>query len=134
MTEENTAPEANVQEDMKAQAEAVKASGVNEADMEAQGDKILSAVGYFSFLCILPLVVRPESKFCQFHGKQGLAITIIFLAFSVVAWLPGFWMPGIYGLLGLLQFLVALLGVLSAFQGKMNRIPFVSQIADKLDW
>ncbi len=134
MTEENPAPESNVKEEMKAQAEAVQQAGVNEADMTAQGDKILSAVGYLSFLCILPLVLRLDSEFCQFHGKQGLAITIIFLAFTVVAWLPGFWMPSIYGLLGLLQFLVALLGIMSAFQGKMTKIPFIAQLAEKFEW
>ena len=53
-------------------------------DALESGEKFLAAIGYFSFLCILPLVLRPASKFCAFHGKQGLVMTIFFLIFGWV--------------------------------------------------
>jgi len=99
-----------------------------------QGEKILAAIGYFSFLCILPLVLKPESKFCQWHGKQGLAITMVFMIFSVVMWFFAWFWGGVYSLLGLLQFLLAVYGIYIAFQGKMTKIPFIATIAEKFDW
>jgi len=137
MTEENTAAETVTKEDIKAQAAAVKASGANEAELVEQGDKVLSMIGYFSFLCLLPLLLRPDSKFCQFHGKQGLAITIIFLILGmflgwVFAVLFGYY--GMYQLLGLFQFLLGAWGVMMAFNGKMTKMPGVSVLAEKFDW
>lgn len=121
-------------EEIKEQAAVAGAANAQDAEVVPQGEKILAAIGYFSFLCVLPLLLKPESEFCQFHGKQGLAITIVFMVFSVFMWMFSLFWGGVYSLLGLLQFLVAIYGIYFAFQGKMQSIPGFSQLAAKFDW
>jgi len=129
----NDQTEPTLKEEIKANMKAGQEANAGDAEAMAQGEKILAAIGYFSFLCILPLVLKPDSQFCQWHGKQGLAITILFLALSVVGWIFTFFFP-IYSILGLFQFVLAGFGIYGAFQGKMTRLPLVSSMADKLDW
>jgi len=130
----NDQTEPTLKEEIKANMKAGQAANAGDAEAQAQGEKILAAIGYFSFLCILPLVLKPDSKFCQWHGKQGLAITILFLALSVVGWMFSWFWFGIYSVLGLFQFLLAGFGIYGAFQGKMTRLPIIADMADKLDW
>ena len=130
----NDQTEPTLKEEIKANMKAGQEANAGDAEAMAQGEKILAAIGYFSFLCILPLVLKPDSKFCQWHGKQGLAITILFLALSAVGWVFSWFWLGIYGILGLFQFVLAMVGIYGAFQGKMSRLPMISNMADKLDW
>lgn len=96
------------------------------------GDKALSAIGYFSILCILPLILRPKSEYCLFHGKQSLAILVSIIPFTILARLLA-----VFGVhLGLFLvtlgfFLVQLYGAFLAWKGKKTAIPPFSTISDK---
>ena len=103
----------------------------DEAALLTTGDKTLSAIGYISFLCILPLVIRPQSPFCQFHGKQALLVLVLFMILSPLQWFS--WH---------LNFLYAVLllgvvgwGAYSAYKGRYLRMPILADLADKyLRW
>lgn len=41
-------------------------------------ERTIAAMSYISFLAIIPFYFKKESKFCRFHGKQGLLLAIIF--------------------------------------------------------
>lgn len=106
-------------------------------ELEKKGDdlvvttqeKNLSALGYISFLCVLPLCRQQDSKFCTFHGKQGMIITIIFF---ILNWLGEFsWV--LWFLLFLLHIGLMVLGIYHSIQGKIYRIPFIADVADKMD-
>ena len=103
---------------------------IAKSSLVPQDEKLLSALGYISFLCVLPLALRQKSKFCQFHGKQGLVITVIFLLFSWLGWMS----VSMTILLGLIQIIIAGLALISAFRGKTWKIPIIAPIARKLDW
>ncbi len=96
----------------------------------ASGEKLLSALGYISFFCILPLVLKPESKFCQFHGKQGLVLTLVFLFFSWLSLFGAFFVI----LLKITYISIAVFGMVNAIQGQKKAIPFVEKMAQRLDW
>ena len=111
-----------------------------EPDALPQGEKFLSAIGYISFLCILPLVLKPQSAFCQFHGKQGLILLVFFLIFGWV-------LSAFFGLLfgastyvvahnmGLLIHVIfAVIGMLWAFKGESKKLPLFGNFVEKLDW
>jgi uncharacterized membrane protein len=99
-------------------------------DKTPQGEKILATLGYLSFFCILPLVLKPNSKFCQFHGKQALVITLVFFLLS---WLG--WVSAIFGfLITLVHIGVAITGLVSAAQGTKFKIPIIIDMAKKLVW
>ncbi len=105
-----------------------------EADLLTKGEKFLSAIGYISFLCILPLVIKTESEFCQFHGKQGLVILIFWIVFGFFAELI---MPFSYALwliLRLLYVALACYGIYLGFTGQKKEIPIVGKIAKTLTW
>ncbi len=94
------------------------------------GEKQLAALGYASFLCILPLALKPKSELCQQHGKQALVITLVFLIFSWLGWLNG----GLAALLGIAQVGISVWGASFAWRGKLKKMPFFGEVADKLKW
>lgn len=105
-----------------------------EADLLPKGEKFLAAIGYLSFLCILPLVLKPDSKFCQFHGKQGLVILVFWIVFGFFAEMI---MPFSYAtwlLMKLLYVGLACYGVYLGFTGQKKEIPVVGKIAATLTW
>lgn len=105
-----------------------------EKDLLTQGEKILSALGYVSFLCVLPLLLKPDSKFCQFHGKQGLVLLLISL---VIGFLAALIMPFSYGLWVLIRLLligIAVYGIYLGFTGKTKEIPVLGKLAKEFTW
>lgn len=90
-------------------------------------EKLLSGLGYIGFLCVLPLILRRESKFCQYHGKQGLVLAIadlIIRLFTVTGWF--------YTFLLIIYYLVIAYSILQASKGKYFSLPLVSDIAKEL--
>ena len=133
----------------KKQAEEVKAQSEQLAqennvpvntDPEAMesGEKFLAAIGYFSFLCILPLVLRPQSKFCKFHGKQGLIMTVFFLVFGRIIQVLGAMMFGAYFLVHNLVVLIhvgfAVYAIYYAYKGEMRSLPLFGNFAKQIDF
>jgi uncharacterized membrane protein len=95
-----------------------------------KGEKLLSGLGYIPFFCVLPLALRPTSAYCQFHGKQSLVLVIFFF---VISWIG--WMSRSMGMFfGILQFVVVIFAAMQALKGNKWKIPFVSQVAEKLNW
>jgi len=97
----------------------------------SKNEKMLAAVGYFSFFCVLPIILKRDSKFCQFHGKQALVLTIIALLFSWTSWGGG----------GILEILIKIIyvaagatGAANAFSGKIFSFPFISEMAKKIQF
>ena len=103
---------------------------ITKSSLVPQDEKLLSALGYISFLCVLPLALRQKSEFCQFHGKQGLVITLIFILFAWLGWMS----VAMAILIGLIHVVIAGLGLVSAFRGKKWKIPIIAQMAQKLEW
>ncbi len=115
----------------KANEELAKESGITEPEGGLnKGEKTLSAIGYISFFCILPLVLKQKSKFCQFHGKQGLVLTICYLILSLFGLIHTL----LSLIIGLLYIILIVLGIVNSVQGKLWKIPGVCIIAGKLDF
>lgn len=109
-------------------APAPKAPNLN--DNLPKGEKLLSMLGYISFLCILPLAIKPKSEFCQFHGKQALVLAVLFFVFSGFSFLGS----AIAFMVGLLQVIITIFCMLRAYAGKKFKIPVAADIAAKLNW
>ena len=109
-----------------------------EPDMMPQGEKFLAALGYFSFLCILPLVLKPDSAHCQFHGKQGLVLMVFFMIFG---WVLSIFAGMIFGgylfahnVIVLIHVLLAFYGAYWAFKGEIKKLPMFGDFVKQLDW
>ena len=59
-----------------------------EVDPEIRAGKLFAAIGYFSFLCFVPLFLNRDNKFAQFHGRQALVLFIFELAASMLKVIP----------------------------------------------
>jgi len=53
-------------------------------DAEVQDAKFFAAVGYINILCFVPLFLKKDNKFAQFHGKQALVLFILEIAASIL--------------------------------------------------
>jgi uncharacterized membrane protein len=95
-----------------------------------KGEKTLAMFGYVEFLCVLPLVLKPKSRYCQFHGKQSLVLVLFFFILSWIGWI----VPAVGMLIAFVHIAIIIVAMVQASQGKLWRIPFVAQVADKLNW
>ncbi len=88
-------------------------------------NKMIAAIGYVSILFVLPLFLKKDSKFAQFHAKQGL---LLFIIEVVSTWIAALLWPFL-----VLAILAALWGIKSAMEGKYWEIPFVGKLTEKLN-
>ena len=92
-----------------------------------RGECFLSAIGYIGFLCVLPLVLLPKSKFGQFHGKQALVLAILIYFLDVVQILP----TTIEAVYTLVKYGVILYAAYMALHAKMVKLPFVYDLSGR---
>ena len=100
-------------------------------DPQIQDGKFFAAIGYINILCFVPLILKKENKFAQFHGKQALVLFILEIAASILKAVPA---------LGDLVFTVSfvvfgilsLVGVLKVLMGEYWEIPVIYEIAHRI--
>jgi len=126
MTEENQVPPSSPSETKVPSAPVP----VTKTIVVTKGEKLLAGMGYIPFLCVLPLALRQNSEYCQFHGKQSLVLVVFFFIFSWLAWMSGV----LAMILGVFQFVLIIVSAMNALKGNEWRIPFVAQVVDKLNW
>ena len=91
---------------------------------DVEKNKALAAIAYIWIISLILLLVKKDSPFVQFHAKQGF---VLFIASIILGFIP------IVGwLLNLVVFILAIVGLVSALQGKWMKIPGVSAVAEKI--
>lgn len=100
-------------------------------------EKFLAAIGYISFLCILPLLLKRDSAYCIHHGKQGLVLAIIFFFYKYLGML-GF-IPGIGDIIKnilsfvlIFELLIIIWAMIQAFRGKMYKMPLIYKMSQAI--
>ena len=97
-------------------------------------NKGMAILAYFSWLVLIPLFCAKESKFARFHVNQGLVLAIAELLINVVFWpLRHIWLIGwifgiIYALVGICAFILFILGVVNAANGRAKELPIIGGI------
>ncbi len=135
MTEENKKTEQTTEAPAEKPAEAPQAEQAPKpsAPSAPNDEKWLSVVAYASVGFALPLILKPESKKCQFHAKQGLGMFVVSIAVLFVLAVPS----TLFAMLGTLLFLgffaLTILAMFQASQGKEWKIPILGDITAKLD-
>lgn len=94
-----------------------------------QDEKAITYLSYLGILCLVPLLVKKESFFAQFHSKQGLILAI--------GWVLGsFFYHFVF--LGLFLHIVIVIfsiqGLLAVSRGEMKKLPIVSDLAEKINF
>ena len=91
---------------------------------------------------VVAIALRGNDPFVKFHAKQSLVLSIGYIAFYVIVIiltripvigmifsLIGIFMP----LIGLLVFIIMILGAIKAYSGEWWRAPIIADIADKIN-
>ena len=94
---------------------------------DAEDNKSVAVLSYVWILFLVPLLAKKDSKFCQFHAKQGLVLFIVELVASLFLWIPL-----IGQLLGLVLIIVAIIGILKVLSGEMYKIPYIYDWSEKI--
>lgn len=94
-------------------------------------NKLVAAIGYLGVLCLIPLLAKKDSAFCQFHGKQGLVIFIAWLILWVCNIVPV--LGQIVWMLGSLVLLVLIiLGMIHALNGEEWELPVLGKYTKQI--
>ena len=100
-------------------------------DPQVQDAQFFAAIGYLSFLCFVPLVLKKENKFALFHGKQALVLFIMELAAAIPKVVPA--LGDLVFTLAFVVFgILSLIGIVKVLMGERWEIPVVSEIAERI--
>ena len=93
---------------------------------DVENNKAMGILSYLSILCLIPFFAAKESKFAQYHAKQGLFLFIIELVISVVSIIPILgWIISAVG--GIFVFILSIVGIINAVNGQAKELPIIGQ-------
>ena len=97
-------------------------------------NKVMAAIGYIGILCLVPLLAKKDSKFCQEHGKQGFVLFLFEVAVMILGMVPviGWLIIGPVG--SLLSLILAIVCFVKAIQGQFWEIPVLGQYRKKINF
>lgn len=91
-------------------------------------NKFVAALSYVGILFLVPLLVKKDSPFAQFHAKQGLVLCIAFFVGSFIFWFPIIgWAAAIFLLV------VDIMALVKTLSGEAWSIPGVKDVVKKLN-
>jgi uncharacterized membrane protein len=83
-------------------------------------ERTIAALSYVGFLAIVPFYLKKDSKFCRFHGKQGLLIAMIFFFAKLLLVLDL-----LMDIALILQFVIFVYMGFSALSGRWRKLPWI---------
>lgn len=93
--------------------------------------KFFAVIGYLSFMCFVPLYFKRDNEFARFHGKQALILFLLEIAAGILRVVPI--IGALISWVGFVLFgLASLYAIYKVFTGEYFKIPFVSEIAEKV--
>jgi len=122
------------EKDKKVENEVKIDAGDSDSFMEGNS-RIFAAIAYIPLIgWILPLFLKRDDEFCQFHGKQGFVVSIIsFLVGITVAILRTELFEIILVLFYFFLFAgLFIYGFFVAYNNKEKSIPFIKEISDRI--
>ncbi len=97
-------------------------------DPDVEANKLIAAVSYLGALVIIPLLLKKDSPYVQFHAKQGITFVILWC----VGWVL-FWFPIIGWLAAAIVFVFNVIAFFKALSGERWEAPVISDITKKLN-
>ena len=104
-----------------------KKADVSQGGSPTQDEKVLAAIAYIWVLCLVPLLTKKDSEYCQFHAKQGLVLFIASFAVMVLGMIPILGWLIILPLGWIAIVILSILGIVNALQGKRWKMPYLGK-------
>ena len=105
-----------------------------EMDSIKDEDRILAAFGYAWYFAIIPLFLKRDSAFIQFHAWQGIVLTVFFTLLNII-----FLGALAFVFSGFIHFILTMIAVFiyaasayAAYKGKWFKIPIIHSFSEKL--
>ena len=125
-------------------------------DSQDGGNKALAALAYpFWIVGLIGMLVKKDSAYVKFHAIQGMALAAINIILSIIMVIIGIVLgiivglidvalgtngmlvslgsvltSGIGGIVGLVTFVLMILGIINAVQGTMKPLPIIGEKID----
>lgn len=101
---------------------------------DIEENKAITFLSYLGILALVPLLAKKDSKFAQFHAKQGL---VLFVGWFVIAWIGGFipflgWfllVPAI----SIFGIVLSIMGLINVANGETKELPVIGEFAKKIN-
>ncbi|HBP01599.1 MAG TPA: hypothetical protein DD454_05320 [Candidatus Moranbacteria bacterium] len=106
------------------QDQQMPSGGMGGESKDVQENKLWALLSYFGVLVLIPLLAKRDSKFVQFHAKQGL---ILFIGEFFI------WIPVFGWILGIIILVLWIMGIISVLSGNMKPLPIVGELAAKIN-
>lgn len=100
---------------------------------DIEQNKIMALLAYLSWLVIIPLIAAKDSKFARFHCNQGIVLALVEIAVGIVCGIlsiipyVGWIFTILGGLVGLCAFILSILGIINAVNGRAKELPIVGK-------
>ena len=91
-------------------------------------ERAIAFISYIPFFAIVPFYLKKESKFCRFHGKQGMLITLLFFFAS-----PLYILGILFDLAIIINYSLFVYMGLAALSGKWKKMPFLYDWSCRLE-
>jgi len=98
----------------------------NKESKDIKENKIITILSYLGILFIVPLLLKPNSKFAKFHAKQGLVLTISWMVAMVL-----YPVMGLGFLIHIAIVVLSIMGIVNVSEGEMKKLPVVGDLAEK---
>ena len=100
-------------------------------DPEVQEGKFFAAIGYLSVLCFVPLALKKNNQFAQFHGKQALVLFIFEIAAGILKVVPALG-DLVFSIAFVVFGILSLVGIVKVLMGERWEMPVIYEIAGKI--
>lgn len=121
-------------------------------EKDIDDNKFMGIISYLGPLCLVPYFVSKNSKFAKYHAIQGLNLFIIELIISACSrfleifvqvpkicelWgevnyqcgtVTPWWIDLPVGVVEIFTFVIAIIGIINAAQGKVKELPIISKV------
>jgi uncharacterized membrane protein len=97
-------------------------------DPDVEANKTIAVLAYISILFLVPMLLKKDSKFAQFHAKQGLVLFIVEIIASFLVWIPVLgWLLGV----GLL--VLCIVAIVRVLNGEWWEMPYIYDWSKKFN-
>jgi len=124
--DEKVLPDTAPAQPAEAEEKSVKEEDIQE--ITTLHERTIAALSYIGFFAIVPFYLKKDSKFCRFHGKQGMLLAILFYFAKLFMVLDIF-----NDLFLILQFAVFVYMGFATLAGRWKKIPWIYKTSCDLE-
>ena len=101
---------------------------------------LMLVLSYLGILSLIPLLTKKDDQEVQWHAKNGLALTIAWVALWIVVAIVEHFMPAVIGcgialvhcVIAIGFIVVIIMAIMKALKGERMRFPIITEFAEKM--